>query len=272
MNNFLTIDVEDFFQVAAFDDVISPEEWFSYPCRVQKNTFDLLDTLDNYNVKATFFIVGWIAEHYPQVVREIDRRGHEVGCHSYWHKKVYDLTPEEFHNDSSRAKEILEQITGKPVLGYRAPTYSITRRSLWALNILEDLGFTYDSSIFPVLHDNYGIPDAPRFRYQLKGHNLVEFPLSTFTLLGKNLPVSGGGYFRLFPYRFTRYALKKINEEEKEPFIFYLHPWEIDVAQPRVTKARLRSRFRHYQNLDKTADRFERLLQDFDFGPMGAAL
>lgn len=269
LTNYLTIDVEDYFQVAAFEKVISPREWEHCELRVEKNTKKILKLLAEYKVTATFFIVGWIAERCPALVEEIQEKGHQIGCHSYYHRKIYDLSPDEFRQDTSRAKNVLEIVTGHPIEGYRAPSYSITRKSLWALDILQELGFKYDSSIFPVYHDNYGIPDAPRFEYRLPDHDMMEYPISTSLIWGRKIPVAGGGYFRLFPYWFTKYALKKINEKEKKPFVFYLHPWEIDPDQPRFNQAGKLSKFRHYNNLDKTRRRFERLLQDFDFGPLG---
>jgi polysaccharide deacetylase family protein (PEP-CTERM system associated) len=226
--------------------------------------------LVTHQVKATFFVVGWIAERYPEIVLEIDEQGHEIGCHSYWHRKIYDLSPQEFMKDTSLAKDILEKIIKKPVNGFRAPSYSVTKKSLWALGILGELGFTYDSSIFPVYHDNYGIPDAPRFKYRLHEQDMMEFPISTLSLPGINLPVAGGGYFRLLPYCLTRMALRRINHKEQQPFIFYLHPWEVDPKQPRVNGAGAKSRFRHYLNLDKTLGRFDRLLNDFHFRPISA--
>ena len=286
--NYLTIDVEDFFQVSAFESIVSKKSWDDYPSRVVQNTRKILSILEKHNIKATFFILGWTAKKHPELVQEIAKLGHEIGCHSYYHRLVYNLTPEEFREDTKYAKDTLEQITGNEVKGYRAPSYSITRKSLWAIQILDDLGFTYDSSVFPILHDRYGIPNAPRYPFfwetsgsspeissgyngeesRRNGHSLIEYPISTALLFGKNLPVSGGGYFRLFPYWFTRMTLKKINEQEKKSFVFYLHPWEFDPEQPRFTKAPLLSKFRHYNNLDKTGTRFEQLLKDFSFGPM----
>ena len=286
--NFLTIDVEDFFQVSAFETIVSKESWSTFPSRVEKNSEKILAILERHQVKATFFILGWTAGKHPELVKKIVQNGHEIGCHSYLHRLVYDLTPEDFYADTKKAKDTLEQITGITVKGYRAPSYSITRESLWAIPILNELGFTFDSSIFPVHHDRYGIPDAPRYPFvwdvskktpeihgpyneattQLPQHMLAEYPISTTTILGKNIPISGGGYFRLFPYWFTKMALRKINEKEKRQFIFYLHPWEFDPEQPRFNNASRFSRFRHYNNLEKTTPRFEKLLQDFSFGPM----
>ena len=272
MINYLTVDVEDYFQVAAFENNVSADEWDQYECRVAANTHAILDLFAANQVKATFFIVGWIAERYPDLVLEIDSQGHEIGCHSYWHKKIYDLTPAQFREDTLKAKEILEQIIGKPIQGYRAPSYSITRKSLWALDILADLDFRYDSSIFPVYHDNYGIPDAPRFPYSLEEQGMMEFPISTVRFPCLNLPIAGGGYFRLFPYRLTRLALQRINRKEKQPFIFYFHPWEIDPDQPRMQGGSCKSKFRHYLNLGRTMNRLQQLLNDFSFRPIMPAL
>ncbi len=268
MKNFLTVDVEDYFHVAAFDNIVDIADWNKFPPRVVRNTRTILELFDNNNVKATFFILGWVAEHFPELVREIQDLGHEIGCHSYYHRLVYNLTPEEFRQDTQRAKNILEDITGTRIRGYRAPSYSITRHSLWAFDILEELGFEYDSSIFPIVHDRYGIPGAPRFQYQLPDHNLVEFPISTSLLWTRKIPVAGGGYFRIFPYWFTAMALRRINARDREPFVFYFHPWEIDPDQPRMKNAGLLSRFRHYRNLDKTSLRLQKLLHDFDFAPL----
>ena len=269
--NYLTIDVEDYFQVAAFEKVIQPATWENYPSRVEQNTTRILDLLNTYGVKGTFFIVGWTAERFPGLVKEIVTRGHEIGCHSYQHQKIYNQTPEEFRQDTQKAKDILEQASGQPVVGYRAPTYSITKKSLWAFDILQELGFKWDSSIFPIRHDNYGIPDAPRFAYKMPNHNLIEYPISTALLWGRKIPVAGGGYFRILPYWFTRMALKKINQQEKQPFIFYLHPWEVDLGQPKVSHAGWKSRFRHYHNLGKTEERLHCLLKEFRFAPITAS-
>ena len=269
--NYLTIDVEDYFQVAAFEDIIQPADWDGMEQRVVRNTEKVLAVLAEFNTKATFFFVGWIAEKFPDLVHAVHVQGHEIGCHSYWHRKVYDLSPEEFRDDTARTKSVLEGIIGKPVFGYRAPSYSITEKSLWALDILKDVGFTYDSSIFPIHHDTYGIPGSPRFAYR-HANGLLEYPISTVHLFGGNLPISGGGYFRLFPYGFTRFFLRSLNRSEKQPFVFYLHPWEIDPEQPRMRQAKWRSRFRHYNHLDATAGRFRRLLSDFSFSPLPAPL
>jgi len=268
ITNYLTIDVEDYFQVSAFEYLVGYENWDKYASRVEANTKKILDILGRYDIKATFFILGWTAKKHQNLVKEIYAKGHEIACHSYCHRLVYKLTPEEFRKDTSLAKDILEQITGTQIRGFRAPSYSITNQSLWALQILEELNFEFDSSIFPIYHDRYGIPEAPRFKYKIPEYNLTEYPISTSLLWRYKIPVSGGGYFRLFPYWFTKNALNNINKKEGQPFIFYLHPWEIDDTQPKFHNARWKSRFRHYNNLHKTASRFERLLNDFKFGPI----
>lgn len=268
ITNYLTIDVEDYFHVSAFENIVGYKRWSEFEPRVVKNTETILSLLQQYGIKATFFVLGWVADNFPQLVKKIDAHGHEVGCHSYQHRLIYNLTPAEFKRDTKQSKDILEQIIGKKVNGYRAPSYSITKNSLWALDVLEELGFRYDSSIFPIYHDRYGIPDSPRFEYQLPAHNLKEYPISTSLFMGRKIPVAGGGYFRLFPYWFTKMALKNINEKERQPFIFYLHPWEIDPGQPRMQNVKRLSKFRHYNNLHKTLERFTMLLRWFEFGPI----
>lgn len=264
--NAFTIDVEDYFHVTALSRTIARSSWESIPPRVEQSTRRVLDVLDEFGVKGTFFVLGWVAERFPALVREIDRRGHEVACHGYSHQLVYEQTPEEFREETIRAKGILEEIIGRPVAGYRAASYSITPRSYWAIEILCEAGFSYDSSIFPIVHDRYGDRSAPRFPYTIEGEKarMLEFPLSTWQLPGLRLPVSGGGYFRLLPYWLIRKGLDSINRRERMPFIFYLHPWELDPEQPRVATSAF-SAFRHYSNLDKTEARLRRLLQDFRF-------
>jgi len=267
IHNALTVDVEDYFHVSAFANSIGQQEWGNHPLRVEKNTQRLLDMFDEYKVKATFFVLGWVAERTNGLVREIAARGHEVASHGYSHQLVYNQSPDVFREETIRSKSILEDITQARVRGYRAASYSITRQSRWALDILVETGFDYDSSIFPIRHDRYGIPDAPEYPYQLEtsaGNSLVEFPLSTMKLLQYRLPVAGGGYFRLYPYSLSRAGLRQINRRQK-PFIFYLHPWEIDPEQPRISAGWL-SRFRHYNNLDKCEPRLRKLLTEFSFG------
>ena len=264
--NALTVDVEDYFQVSAFADYIKRLEWDEHPLRVENNTYKLLDLFDEYQVKATFFILGWVAERKPELVTEIAKRGHEVACHGYSHQLVYNQTPEVFQQETVRAKSILEDIIQQPVLGYRAASYSITEKSLWALDILAESDFVYDSSIFPVRHDRYGMPDTPEHPYRLKtpaGHTIIEFPLSTAKIFNYRLPVAGGGYFRLYPYWLSKAGLSQINRQHK-PFIFYLHPWEVDPQQPRISASWF-SRFRHYNNLDKCESRLRHLMTDFQF-------
>jgi polysaccharide deacetylase family protein (PEP-CTERM system associated) len=340
MLNILTIDLEDYFQVHAFSDVIKFEDWGNYECRIERNTNRLLEILNvvtqnstvktqnskldhsityslnnslSRKVQATFFVLGWLAERYPDLIRRIHKEGHEIACHGYAHKLIYTQSKEEFRQDIRKCKAILEDITGSEVIGYRAPSYSITNKSRWAFEVLVEEGFQYDSSVFPIRHDFYGMPDAPRFPFMISlngNHNveflvlnyelnttqnaklitqnsalkpqssvlkanstlntdnsklMIEFPLSTIRVLGTNIPISGGGYFRLFPYPFIKKGLKRINKVEKKPFIFYVHPWEIDPNQPRIKNLRMRSRLRHYINLDKTESKFKRLLGDFQF-------
>ena len=272
IKNYLTVDVEDYFQVSAFEKIVGPDKWHHHTPRVVENTNKILDLFDTHKVKATFFVLGWIAEKFPDLVKKIDKNGHEIACHSYHHQLVYNLTPDEFKTDTLKAKNILEQITGKKIKGYRAPSYSITKKSLWALDILEELNFEYDSSIFPIHHDRYGLPDAPRFKYQHPNHNLTEYPISTSLLFGKKIPIAGGGYFRLFPYWFTQKALKKINTQENQPFIFYFHPWELDPGQPKMKNISRLTKFRHYNNLAKTTNRLEKLLTNFNFTPISSKL
>jgi len=266
--NALTVDVEDYFHVAALAPNIHRDSWASRESRVVSNTQKLLAIFEQFDVRGTFFVLGWVAERHPQLVRDIAARGHEIACHGYSHRLVYEQSPEEFYSETLRAKNLLEEITGSAVVGYRAASYSIVRESLWALDILVELGFAYDSSIFPVRHDRYGIPNAERVPHRLatlKGKTIVEWPLATARILGCRLPVAGGGYFRLLPYWLSRWGLASINRRELQPFIFYLHPWEIDPEQPRVSASWL-SRFRHYTNLGKCEERLRRLLGEFRFG------
>jgi polysaccharide deacetylase family protein (PEP-CTERM system associated) len=267
VENAFTVDVEDYFHVQAFASVVDRSRWNDFSPRVQANTQRFLGLLEARGIRGTFFVLGWVAERFPDLVREIARAGHEVASHGMSHCLIYEQTPDAFRQETRRAKDLLEQLVQRPVLGYRAATYSVTSKSLWALDILAEEGFRYDSSIFPVRHDYYGIPDAPTKPHALTtpgGARLAEFPISVLRWHGLSIPVAGGGYFRLFPYAVTRWALRRINER-REPFVFYLHPWEIDAGQPRVVGAGLRSRFRHYQNLTRCQTRLERLLHDFAF-------
>jgi len=275
--NALTIDVEDYFQVNAFEHYIPRENWDRYPLRVAGNVARLLDLLDEYQVKATFFVLGWVAERVPGTVREIQARGHEVACHGYGHQLIFRIGPQLFRDDIRRAKAVLEDITGTAVRGYRAPTYSITRESLWAFDLLLEEGFSFDSSVFPVYHDTYGIPDAPRFPYLVRraAGTLQEFPLTTLPLklAGKSvqLPIAGGGYLRLLPVALIKWGIDRVNQVEGKPCVLYLHPWEIDPDQPRI-QAGWKSRFRHYNNLAKTEDKLRYLLKGVRYGTMSQAL
>jgi polysaccharide deacetylase family protein (PEP-CTERM system associated) len=271
ITNVLTIDVEDYFQVSAFENVIARADWPRFESRVCRNTERLLAILGE--TRGTFFVLGWVVERYPALIRTIATAGHEIASHGFEHRLVYDQTPDTFRDDIRRAKAELEAVTGVEVCGYRAPSYSITEKSLWALDVLIEEGYRYDSSIFPIRHDRYGIPSSPRHPYVIRRPSgaLLEIPASTTRLGPVNLPVAGGGYFRILPYAWTRWGIGRINELEQRPAVFYLHPWEIDPGQPRL-RAGWVSRFRHYRNLHRTEERLRRLLQDFRFGPMSHIL
>lgn len=265
-----TVDVEDYFQVDAFSGVIEPGSWGGFESRVVANTERLLALLAKHQVLGTFFILGWIAEREPRLVRAIAAQGHEIASHGMSHQRIVTQTPEVFRRETRDSKRLLEDLVQAPVVGYRAATYSITKQSLWALDILAEEGFLYDSSIFPVRHDRYGIPGATNVPHRLTtpgGRALVEFPLTAVRVLGMDVPVAGGGYFRLFPYRVTRWGLRRARAEGR-PLAFYLHPWEVDPDQPRITGAGWRSHFRHYLNLGRTMPRLDRILVDFPFTTM----
>lgn len=269
----MTVDVEDYYHVSAFEKAIPREEWEQWPSRVESNTQRLLGLFDEQGIRATFFVLGWVAERHPQLVRDIARLGHEIASHGYSHRLVYRQTPEEFREETARSKTLLEDLIQRPVIGYRAASYSITRDSLWALDILAELGFEWDSSIFPVHHDRYGVPGSPVTPYRLRtprGRQLLEFPLTTAPVLGQRLPAAGGGYFRLYPYWLSRALLRRA--ARSGPTIFYLHPWEVDPQQPRVHHASRLSRFRHYNNLQHCEPRLRRLLADFPFGTVSEVL
>ena len=273
LTNAMTVDVEDYFHVSVFDGVVSREQWPSMESRVQRNTERLLALFDEYAVKGTFFVLGWVAERYPSLVRTIVAGGHELASHGYAHRLIYNQTPEEFRQDVRRAKALLEDAGGVEVRGYRAPSFSVTQQSIWALDVLLEERYRYDASIFPIRHDRYGIPDAPRWPHHVDraGGRIYEVPGSTVRLGGTNLPVAGGGYFRILPYAWTRWGLARLNEHERQPAVFYLHPWEIDPDQPRLPANAL-GRFRHYRNLHKTESRLRALMGDFRFGPLNAVL
>jgi polysaccharide deacetylase family protein (PEP-CTERM system associated) len=292
--NSLTIDIEDYFQVSNFSKVINFPDWDKYECRVERNTFYLLNILDEFNVKGTFFVLGWIAERYSDLIKKIHKEGHEIASHGYSHKLLTLQTCDEFREDVRKSKKILEDITGKDVIGYRAPSFSLNKKSLWALEILKEEGFEYDSSIFPMRWYRFSTSDKLRFPFILNGNLsdllncpnslnklinsldtynsidllddfIIEFPISTIRIFVNNFPVAGGGYFRLFPYKYTKWGLNKINMQEKKPFIFYIHPWEFDENQPSIKGVSVLSKFRHYINLNKTEVKIRKLLNDFNF-------
>ena len=271
--NAFTVDVEDYYHVQAFAGIIKQSHWDNYESRVVANTHRILKLLDDHQIRGTFFILGWVAERHPELVRDIQKSGHEIGCHSYRHLLIYKMTPDEFRADLKQAGQAIEDITNEPVTAFRAPSFSITQKSLWALDILIEEGYQYDSSIFPVRHDTYGISDADRFPFEYKGRtgSLIEFPLSVRRILKNNFPVAGGGYFRLYPLKLTLQWLRHINRRERNPFVFYIHPWEVDPDQPRIAASR-RSQFRQYQNLRTTEAKLNRMLKEFRFGTLSESL
>jgi polysaccharide deacetylase family protein (PEP-CTERM system associated) len=267
--NAMTVDVEDYFQVAAFDRHIDREHWDRIPCRVEKNVERILALFQDHGTKATFFVLGWMAERYPQMLRRIVDAGHEVASHGYDHVRIIHQTPEVFREEVHRAGALLEDATGTAVRGYRAATFSIVQETLWALDELLEAGYEYSSSIYPVRHDLYGMPDAPRFPFRHLGDGgLLEIPVTTVKIGERNVPCGGGGYFRLFPYALSRWALRRVNERDGQSAVFYFHPWEIDPEQPRQQGIGLKTRLRHYTNLSRMERRLIRLLQDFDWGRM----
>lgn len=271
--NAMTVDVEDYFHVSAFADVVTRDDWERLESRVERNTDRLLALFEYADVRATFFVLGWVAERFPQLIRRIGEHGHELASHSFDHGLVYDKTPDSFRADLRRAARAIGEATGVQVTGYRAPSYSVTTRSLWALDVLAEEGYAFDSSVYPIHHDRYGIPSWPRRieRLERRDGTLWELPGSTVRVAGSNLPMGGGGYFRLLPYRWTSMGIRRLNTQETHPAIFYLHPWEIDPDQPRLS-AGLVSRWRHYTNLHRTEPRLRRLLKEFRFGTIADVL
>jgi polysaccharide deacetylase family protein (PEP-CTERM system associated) len=262
----MTVDVEDYFQVSAFAPHISRDTWDHRPCRVERNVDVVLAMLADHRAHATFFTLGWIAERYPFMVRRIVAEGHELASHGYAHLRASEQSREEFMADIGQAKEILEQIGGVRVNGYRAPSFSINHRNLWALECLREAGYRYSSSVYPIRHDHYGMPDAPRFPFLPSGAGgILEIPITTVYLFNRNLPAGGGGYFRLLPYLLSRWSLKRVNRMDGQPCIFYFHPWEIDPGQPRQKGVGLKTRFRHYLNLTRMESRLRSLLADFEW-------
>lgn len=266
--NAMTVDVEDYFQVYAFEHVLKGRDWNSFECRIPRNVERILEMFAHYDVKATFFTLGWVAQRYPALIRAIVAAGHEIASHGMNHVRVTDQTPAQFHADAAEAKRLLEEVSGQPVLGYRAASYSIGERNLWALDVLADCGYRYSSSVYPIRHDIYGMPSAPRFAFGAAGGRLLEIPVTTVELFGHKLPGGGGGYFRLLPYAVSRWGLRRVNAHDREPALFYFHPWEIDPEQPRIEAAGWRSRFRHYLNLHRMEGRLRSLLRDFRWDRM----
>lgn len=266
--NAMSVDVEDYFQVSAFEPYINKSEWDNLEHRIERNTNKILDVFAEYNTRSTFFTLGWIAERYPALINRIVNEGHELACHGYEHIRVTEQTPEQFRDDIRRTKKILENLSGQEVKGYRAASYSINSSNLWAHQVLIEEGFKYSSSIYPVKHDLYGIPDAPRFCYQpIKNSDFLEVPITTVKIGSKNMPCGGGGFFRFYPYLFSKWALKQINKD-KQAAIFYCHPWEIDPKQPKQQNLKWKTQFRHYLNLDKMEQRIRNLLDDFSWDTM----
>jgi polysaccharide deacetylase family protein (PEP-CTERM system associated) len=269
IRNALTIDVEDYFHVSAFASHVRRADWDRLPCRVERNVDAILAMLAEHGTRATYFMLGWVAERYPALVRRIVEQGHELASHGYAHRRATEQSRDEFREDVTRAKRLLEDLSGVAVQGYRAPSFSIGEGNLWALECLSEAGYLYSSSIYPVHHDHYGMPDAPRFAFRPEaGCGLLELPMTTVRYFNQNFPAGGGGYFRLLPYWVSRAWLRRVNKVDGKPCIFYFHPWEIDPQQPRFREARALARFRHYLNLERTEARLRRLLADFAWGPI----
>ena len=262
----MTIDVEDYFQVSAFENHIPRENWENLPCRIERNIELILSLLDEKKIRATFFTLGWIALRYPEMVRRIVENGHELASHGSSHARVSDQDPDSFRLDVRQSKHLLEDLAGGEVKGYRAPSFSIGAKNLWALDILEEEGYRYSSSIYPIRHDHYGMPEAPRFGFRHKG--LLELPATTVSLFSRNLPAAGGGYFRLLPYPLSKWMIERVNRVDNEPCIFYFHPWELDPGQPRQKGVSLKTRFRHYCNLSQMERKIRSLLSDFEWDRM----
>lgn len=264
MQNALSVDVEDWFQVGAFETVIDRKDWDSLECRVERNTDAVMALFDEANVQATFFTLGWVADRYPALIRRIVDAGHEIASHGYGHNRVFTFTPDQFSTDIERTRKLLEDASGQKVTGYRAPSFSIDQRTPWAHDILAEQGYTYSSSVAPVKHDHYGWAEAPRFAFRpVAGSDFLEIPVTTAELGSKRLAAGGGGFFRLLPYAFSRWAIRQVNERDNRPAVIYFHPWEIDPDQPRVANAPVKSKLRHYTKLDVMADKLRRLPKDF---------
>ncbi len=266
--NAMTVDVEDYFQVSAFEAHVDKARWQDYECRVEANTDRILELFDDRGVNATFFTLGWVAERYPAMIRRIVAGGHEVASHGWEHIRVNTQQPDDFSADIERTRKLLQDVSGQPILGYRAASYSIGASEAWAWDRLAAAGYRYSSSIVPIRHDLYGIPDAPRFSFKPDGADILEIPVTTVPVAGRNINCGGGGWFRLFPYAFSRWALQRVNRVDGQPGIFYFHPWEIDPEQPRPAGLGIKTRFRHYLNLGRTYRRLEQLLGEFRWGRM----
>lgn len=271
VRNALSVDVEDWFQVGAFETVIARDQWDSLECRVERNTDAVLALFDEQGVKATFFTLGWVAERYPAMMRRIVASGHEVASHGYSHDRVFTLTPQQFAEDIRKTRQILEDASGQKVTGYRAPSFSIDQRTPWAHEILAEHGYAYSSSVAPIKHDHYGWAEAPRFAFHpILGSDFLEIPVTTAVVGPKRLAAGGGGFFRILPYAFSRWAIRQVNDDDDRPAIIYFHPWEIDPAQPRVANASMRSKLRHYTRLSAMADKLRRLMRDFEWERLDA--
>lgn len=266
IRNAFTVDVEDYFQVSALAPYIPRQQWDNIPCRIERNVERILDLLSEQGAHATFFTLGWIAERYPVLIRRIVEQGHELASHGYGHLRASEQTPDNFREDISRSKKLLEDIGGMAVQGYRAPSFSIGANNLWALDLLQDAGYRYSSSIYPIQHDHYGMPEAPRFAFRPRGESgLLELPVTTVNVFGRNLPAGGGGYFRMLPYQMSRWCLNRVNQQDSQPCMFYFHPWEIDAGQPRQPGINFKTRFRHYVNLSRMEGKIRALLRDFEW-------
>jgi polysaccharide deacetylase family protein (PEP-CTERM system associated) len=272
LTNAMTVDVEDYFQVSAFERHIDRQTWDNRECRVERNVDRILELFDRHAVKATFFTLGWIAERYPDMVRRVVEQGHELASHGWSHIRVTQQDADAFRQDVARTKALLEDVSGHEVIGYRAASYSIGATNLWALDVLNETGHRYSSSIYPIKHDLYGMPDAPRFACRPAAGSIIEFPVTTVRVAGRNLPCGGGGWFRLVPYAGMRWALRRVNRVDRESAIFYFHPWEIDPGQPRQEGLDAKTRVRHYLNLERMQTRLDRLLGDFAWGRMDEVL
>jgi polysaccharide deacetylase family protein (PEP-CTERM system associated) len=271
VRNALSVDVEDWFHVGAFENVISREDWRSLECRVERNTDTLLEMFDDAQIKATFFTLGWVAERFPQLLQRIATAGHELANHGSEHDRVFTFTPEQFAADIDRARKAIEDASGALVTGYRAPSFSIDQRTPWAHEVLAEQGYAYSSSVAPVKHDHYGWAEAPRFAFRpVAGSDLIEIPVTTAVFAGKRLAAGGGGFFRMLPYAFSRWAVRQVNAEDKRPAIIYFHPWEIDPDQPRVANAPIKSKLRHYSRLKAMAPKLKQLMHDFQWGRLDA--